>query len=310
MRVIQCSGIEICRPVLSQNSEKQNIQEGTVFETLQFIPYENLNKQLSFRSAVTIAVEIILQNCQKYPRKLKIGGFCCNGYLTQIVCEIFSRKPYAEVVFARNISKEVSKKYDLVIFEENMPEYCSFSNVLFDGAFVIYKGRYSKEKEECPLEIVFVTETESGRLSLLRKLSQTTDDDHCFVDIRNNNSHWMESLKTCMKENKSKIIYLIDGTDGVNGIIGLANSVIKGISNCQIKVITTEDNLSLSNDIYKNQIRKNLVFNVLKNNEWGTYVYFPLEDIGKREVMDAAVDIEAGHLSSLQWVQTPPARYE
>lgn len=54
-------------------------------------------------------------------------------------------------------------------------------------------------------------------------------------------------------------------------------------------------------------MKKNLAFNIFKDDKWGTYVNLPLEHIEKRRVTNASIIIKnVGDLTSLDWFQSPP----
>lgn len=63
---------------------------------------------------------------------------------------------------------------------------------------------------------------------------------------------------------------------------------------------------SLDNDMYKDQISKNLAINVFKDGQWGSYRHFPIDVFEPKDVDHSFVNtVVRGDLSSLTWLQGP-----
>ncbi|XP_063914146.1 fatty acid synthase-like [Zophobas morio] len=60
---------------------------------------------------------------------------------------------------------------------------------------------------------------------------------------------------------------------------------------------------------YKQQLRKNLAVNILKNGKWGTYRHLPLDDVEEVESQHTFVTLGLkGQLNTLKWIEGPLTR--
>lgn len=73
----------------------------------------------------------------------------------------------------------------------------------------------------------------------------------------------------------------------MSGVMCLANCLNKEPISCKVRVIISDKDFVINNYVHENQIKKNLIFNIAKDNEWGTYVFLPLENENKRVVTNA-----------------------
>lgn len=306
--VIKCPGVELYGLVFTPISGKQNEQREPLLEIQKFVPYDaqtNTNVY-SFQTSLTIALEIILQNCHGFFRKISICEILSEASNTDLmsnVFEILSKKPLVIPSYAKSDYASLKGKYDVILFEGYMNSL--FLENLYEGGFIIYKGPLLQINKNIPLDIVFHSIISPDSLFLLRKPAITPKKQLAFVDVKND-FNWVDELKLHMKEENPKFVYLVSQCDKLSGIVGLTNCLKTEPSKCKFRFIFTDNKFSTDDDFYKNQIEKNLVFNILRHKIWGTYVYLPLEDTVEREVSNASINIRTvGNLSSLEWVQAP-----
>lgn len=296
--------------VLTKTSGKQHSEKDILLETQNFVLYgeETPHKNISFQTSLTIALEIILQNCSGSIRRISICEIVTEKSetdLTSLVSEILDRKPYVSPSFCKSNNSEINGKYN-VILTEGPTDCCTLEN-LHDDGFIIYKGTLMDTNKKCSFNILFHSTTPTDDLFLLRKPSIIDKDQEVFVNVKNEDFNWLEDLKNHMKDDNPKVVYLLSQCDNANGIIGLTNCLNREPSSCKFKFIFSDQKISIDSHFYKNQLRKNLVFNVLRAGKWGTYVYLPMEEITKRNLSNAAVQIRTvGDLGSLEWVESPP----
>lgn len=308
--LVKCKGLEMHGLVITKTSGRQHEQNEPLLETHQFISYgeENPHISTSLQLSLTIALDIILQNCNGIIRKLNICEICnedTNTYLTSDVSNILAKKPLTLSNFNKVQRPTLRGKYDVILCEGSMDS--SILENLNDDGFIINKGSLAEIQKKIPLDIIFHSKTSNGDILLLRKPTIIAKDRLVFINIRNDDLCWLEELKAHISDGDPKVVYLLSQCDKLSGIMGLSTCLNKDPSCCTIKCLSADEKISLDDDFYKDQIKKNLLFNILRNKNWGTYVHLPLEDIVKKEVNNAAVNIRTvGNLSSLEWIQTPP----
>lgn len=306
---IKCQGLELHGVVLTKTTGRQHEQKEPLLETHQFMLYgeNNLHISSSLQLSLSIALEIILQNCNGLVRRLSICEICneeTNTDLTSNVSEILVNKPFVLLDFIKSESASLNEKYDVILTEGSMDS--SIIENLKDEAFIIHKGPLAETNEKIPLEIIFRSNTPNEAILLLRKPTVIEKDRLEFIDIRNEDLNWIEDLKTHITREDPKLVYLMSQCDKLSGIMGLSACLNKDPTCCKIRFLFTDEKISLDDDFVKDQMKKNLLFNILRNGKWGTYVHLPWEGIVKKEVSNAAVNIgTVGNLSSLEWVQIP-----
>lgn len=220
--------------------------------------------------------------------------------MTKVVSEILSNKPFVVPSFMKCKRSEINSKYD-VILTEDLTDNSIFEYLHEDG-FLINKGSLLQN-----LGIKIETVFKSRDITVLRKCVEPPKDQLVFIEVESNNFNWLDDVKSHIKEEKPKFVYLISQNNNVDGVMGLINCLNKEPSSCKFRCISTDERISIHEHIFKRQIKKNLVYNILKNRNWGTYVYLPFESVKEREVTDAVVDIATvGNLSSLKWFQSLP----
>lgn len=266
--------------------------------------------------ALTIALEIVLQNCAGLVRELVINEVANNSNdagIIKICKEILKKKLMTETAYFK-YEEQQRVMFDMIILEEStLDENINMLDFLSDKGFILYHGTYTKI-ENLNLNLIFQCNTPNGKVFLLRKsLKQTKK--YSVLHIKNTDLSWVEELKTLLHDNKSKneLVYLVSKNENTSGIIGLTNCLRKEITETEFHFVYIQDaipNFSLDDDITQKQLNKNLVFNVLREGCWGTYVYLPLEH-GPVETTNARIEIGAvGDLSSFKWTQGFPIEYE
>lgn len=310
MNIIKCVGLEIYGLVLTKSSTKQIDQKEPLLQTQNFVVYRKQNpyNNFSLQTSLEISLEMILQNCHGTNRRISICEVAkeeCKSDLTSYVSEILSRKPYVSPSYSKSNYTKINGKYDVILIQ-GLIDNSLVENLTEDG-FIIYKRSVVDKERKILIDIVFHSNTTTDDLFLLRKPVQICKEQIVFVNVSKDNFKWLEDVKGHMKDENAKVVYLVSQSETNSGIIGLTNCLNKEPSSCKFKFILSKEKISLDDDLYNNQLRKNLVFNIFRDGNWGTYVYLPMEKIAERHVNNAAVHIRTvGDLGSLVWVQSPP----
>lgn len=310
---IVCHGIQIAGVEITKSPKRPNVQS-PLLETMQFIHYDNnWDTPMSLQKSLTIALDIILQNCYGTLRELticEVDDDHSNSELVNHTKEILSRKPFTVTNFIQTDLKNTDEKFDLILLDGTFNNLSLFQFLNEDG-FIILKSpcRYSNT-DNSPMEIIFSSQMENSHLFLLRKCKENPKK-HFVSNLKINDFHWLGELQDHIENSSANTVYLIGRQNETNGLMGLVNCLNKEGTGCKFRVVISDENFSYEKDIFKKQLKKDLVLSILKKGKWGTYVYLPLEDIGTKLVHDATVDIIAvGNLSSLTWMQTPPIYHQ
>lgn len=167
------------------------------------------------------------------------------------------------------------------------------------------------------LEIISKQVTNTKIYLLLRR-PIVVPTDASVINITETNFSWVEPLKDEMKqaETDGRKIYLVVQGEPLTGLIGLVNCVKQEPGGSNIRAVFIQDKnaakFSLKN--YEQQLKKDLIHNVLKNNTWGCYRHIPLEyynDNGKLQVEHAYINtLTRGDLASLRWIEGPLGYYK
>lgn len=309
LKFIECDGIKLFETILTKSPQRQNVQSGPLLETMEFTFYENnWDPRVSLEKSLTVALGIILQNSNGVIMQLSVCEISTDNSsstLVNLANEILSKKPFTISNFIKTDVSNISGKYDVILLDETVlfDELLLTDNLNEDG-FVIYIGPGTWIKK-CALNTIFSTYVENNMLFLLRKCSNNLKK-HVIMDFRNKDFHWIDDLKGYIRNTSSKTVYLVSREEDLTGTMGLINCLNKESTSCKFRAIFTDEEFSLDNKLYKEQFDKDLVFNILKDGNWGTYVHFPLKSVEKEHVPDAAVEIATvGNLSSLTWTQIP-----
>lgn len=305
--LIKCIGIELFRPVL-QTLQPQHYQDNTIVKFQEFASVERNIGWESVPHCLGVALDIILQNFEPFSRKL-------------IFCELYTQRPknqYMNTIYGLMLQKPLHKarylwisisdaqekldqeKIDVLIIEEPLSkDVLTFLN---EGSFVLYNGWF-KNNEELPLVVVDIIQYRYGTITLLRKIEEPLNSFE-LIEINNENFLWIDTLQTCIKEQKSKDICLLDQTNGYSGVIGLTDCLNKDVSDYKFRVIITDKKYEENTLFLENQLKKKLYYNVHNVGFWGIFKDRPLK-IDKIHVEKAAMVIrEVGTFSSWEWVQT------
>lgn len=162
--------------------------------------------------------------------------------------------------------------------------------------------------------------TSTKTYALLRKPAEASSK-VTILNITEKNFSWVEPLKEALKESEndsSRKIYLVTQGEELTGLVGLVNCITKEPGGTTVRAFFIQaakaEKFSLESPKYINQLKKDLVHNVLKNNVWGSFRHIPLEqlsDSGKLQVEHAYINtLVRGDLSSLKWIEGPLTYYK
>lgn len=172
------------------------------------------------------------------------------------------------------------------------------------------------KKELDDMNLIFVAKQKAGdkEYLLLKKNEEETENPE-LIKVEQKTFDWVNQLKESLQE-KRKII-LVNKNKECSGIVGLVTCLRVECPDVKIQYLFMEDDackgkLDVSKT-YAEQLKKQVVANVLKNGQWGSYQHLRLDhtkDTSSLPVEHAYINtITRGDLSSLKWIESPLRYY-
>lgn len=313
MNIIKCGGIEITDHEFSRAPRRQ-VQLEPILEEQVFVKFKNnQDKYCDFKISLTIATQIILQNLPGIIKRLKICEVQSSDdeNLTSKVKEILKTQSFVDAEYFTIQPDQMDNNFDVLLITESVlanMNNAKFWSCLNTNSFVIYSGKLEKI-EQLNLEIVFQSESRSDKIYLMRNKQDIFSAKSAVIHVYNFNYDWLEKVKNFAGNGGYEVVYLVSQGEETTGLIGLTKCLLTEPCKVSFRCVITErgsEKFSLDSGFYQNQLLKNLTFNVLKNNEWGTFVHIPIGSSEKKEVSHASVGLTTiGDLSTLTWVERP-----
>ncbi|KAH7986441.1 hypothetical protein HPB51_026667 [Rhipicephalus microplus] len=156
-------------------------------------------------------------------------------------------------------------------------------------------------------------------LLLLRKSVPVDVTKQEVIRVKNTGYDWVEPLKTKIAELENRPtgenVWLFGEDANISGVVGLTNCLrqesgthVRCILNASVKVSNKVTDFRPSNPEYKEILEKNLVMNVYRDGQWGSYRHIVTQSHGPPKVTTpyAFLNVQTrGDLSSLQWYESP-----
>nr|QGN67248.1 fatty acid synthase [Galeruca daurica]QGN67249.1 fatty acid synthase [Galeruca daurica] len=313
--VIKSGGIEITGVVKSSPIPRINTEQNSYLEDYDFVYYETSsenNEDLVLRTAL----QIILQNNVGPVKKLKICeivGNDADDATNKKIKDIYDEQSTCDATYFTNTSDNINSKYDVIVVTENVNKSVNlenFSTFLEENGFILFLGKEAK-LENKKLQVVYQGKAEERNVYILKPIFEVNENS-AVVFVNNTNFNWLKELQTVINNKTSEMVYLVSQNEEYSGVLGLMNCLLTEPSEIKFRSVFIEDekiknSFSLRDEFYKNQIKRNLTFNILRgDNRWGTYVHLPAPVLEKKEAENAYVDVlETGNLSTLSWIEKP-----
>ncbi|XP_050542847.1 fatty acid synthase-like isoform X2 [Daktulosphaira vitifoliae] len=341
--VIKAGSIEVKGMEFDRVTIRQKIQKDPNLEFYTFQPY--ITDEPS-RNALDTCVQLVFENSGG-AFKLKVAEVGTGKTLEQLfaksITDIINTEPMPNVditVYADDVSsiaeplKEIgirtaqkdvfsSEPIDsnchLVIVVDQLTNSTMIKNAtesLKNGGCVLFvesKKPSEQQINSTGLELVAKLQSQDNKtFILLRKKVDLPQP--IVVYCTGNDFSWIETFKSAYQkaEHENKQILLVSQDIEYSGILGFVNCVRLEPNGNALRCLFIEDSkapkFSLTSDFYKKQLKKDLLVNILRNNEWGSYRHYLLEDQSnntKKSVEYAFITTKKiGDLSSLCWTES------
>nr|CAI5858127.1 unnamed protein product [Callosobruchus analis] len=156
--------------------------------------------------------------------------------------------------------------------------------------------------------ICTIHETPTECLVLLKK--QSKEQPTNIVQITDTETFpWIKRLKNLIKLNPDEDILLYAEKEPLSGILGLVNCLRREPESRNVKALFLMDidkTFNPRDPFFANQLKKNMVMNVLKEGKWGTYRHLLLSNLEEIENEHFTANLTIrGDLSTLKWLEGP-----
>lgn len=315
MNILSCEGIELVGMELSKVTTKDSVLIDPLLETYEFVDYNKTSKErVSLSEAIGIILQIVLQNIPGLVRKISVCEIkSVNTNQMIIIKEIkstLSKQPLVKPTYCELAINQFGSEYDIILLDEMTLIEINIkktSDMLSENGFIIYSGS-QKPIEASNLELISNFRTESTDLFLLRPTFNISKNEFVLIRADLNNFSWIKDFLLSFDRKKYKKVYICGEVEKYCGILGLINCLKCEVSDLKFGVFML-DKISrsfLSNFHDNKQIRKNLIYNLHKQNTWGTYIHKPFNTNEKKIVSNATVSMtNFRELCSLRWLETP-----
>lgn len=302
-----CHGIEYI-----EIPRKQRLKADPFLEKQQFITLTDGAQNYSFDIAISVAIQIVLQNCPSLIKTISICGLVSETSDEDLVVRVKNQLDGQPLTVADCFMlppEELSDKFDILVLNESLLPTISgkrLEEYLTDFGFILFYGELNEFDK---YEIIFKAETENGNIYLLRPSFELVDE-YAVIEANNVNFSWVNELKNNLKNEDIKTIYLHSQKE-INGLLGFSTCVSKEVGYVRSFILDeTCEKFDINKEFFKQQIKKNLITNIFKQGNWGTVVHFPFEYEERKEVFDAAVSIATlGDIKTMGWIQTPQLNF-
>ncbi|KAF5286580.1 hypothetical protein FQA39_LY16263 [Lamprigera yunnana] len=293
---------------------KSSLKKPTL-EVYKFVPFR---AYLSREDSIVVHTQLILENLKGKLKVVEVIDEYSEQKL-QVFGEMMERACENQIFVAREIiiySLKNVNGYKLPV------KYKRISDIELDTSLIVLSKASQRAEEVTKIfnkipkvfilsrevnpfeafdeaDVLSVHHTELESFILLRK---AVDVNFKVVEVTNKNFKWLPQLQYALPNNKK--VLLLAQNEPTSGILGLMNC-LKFESNNVSCCFLMDENVQFNSqsNFYKNQLKKNLLVNVLKNGEWGTYRHLPLNDSITTACEQAISNVTKGDISSTRWVQ-------
>ncbi|XP_011264667.2 fatty acid synthase-like [Camponotus floridanus] len=131
-----------------------------------------------------------------------------------------------------------------------------------------------------------------------------------LIEITENDFSWLANAKAALSkfDSENQDVLFVSQSEELLGLIGFVHCIRREVAN--VRYIYIEDSnapkFDLFSQFYAKQLEKDLMANVFKGGQWGSYRHLQLDQHIYVELEHAYVDtLMTGNLNSLEWIQSP-----
>ncbi|KAF5292076.1 hypothetical protein FQR65_LT11342 [Abscondita terminalis] len=308
--IVTTPGVEL-RSLMLTNLKKRS-EKVPVLETYKFVP---LQTELSLEDSMMIHVQLIVENVGNSLSVIEVVDSFTNNQLLSPIIEdvltnefkvntnfsIYSNKVHKETTIdvTKKTFKDLPNDVDLVVMSSGTKRPQMLDQILQNrNCFVLSREAPSFESSDRN-DVVSLHKTNQDFFVLLRRRFNF-DKKILHVDSE---FMWLDQLKSAMSR-KEQVILIVEN-DTTNGIVGLIRCLKQEVElNVSCMFLTDASRKFDDEDaFFQKQLQKNLLINVLKGDQWGTYRFLPLSRRSSESCRNAVCVTSGGDLSNVHYVE-------
>lgn len=214
--------------------------------------------------------------------------------------------------------------YDLLTIKQGGVILKNLKSSVKEDGFVMLEEQLSAYKNEKnfmknlfnQLDLMVVSEQiiENRVLLLLRAPTNFNDREKQMVRVTENNFSWVDELKEALIASETgKYTYIVCQGEEFFGAVGLMNCLKNETGGRLVRMFFIQDKncekFDFNNKLFTDQLKKDLIQNVYKNGQWGSFRHLKLD--GSMSTPTLPVEhayvnaLTKGDLASLKWIEGP-----
>ncbi|CAO1363317.1 unnamed protein product [Diamesa hyperborea] len=213
--------------------------------------------------------------------------------------------------------------YDLLTVKNGMEILKNLKESIKEDGFILLEETlsvYDKVRRSRnvfdDLNLVTISEqvVDNKMFVLLRPTVNIDERDKQIIMVTETNFKWLDDLKNALIDAETgKYSYIVCQGEELFGALGFMNCIKNEAGGKLTRLLFVQDknveNFSLTSPAFAEQLKKDLISNVMKNGVWGTFRHLRLDSLSavpSLPVEHAYVNaLTKGDLASLKWIEGP-----
>ncbi|KAF5298541.1 hypothetical protein FQR65_LT19602 [Abscondita terminalis] len=276
---------------------KKRLEKNPVLETYKFVPFKT---ELSLENSVRfLLVDSYTKNDQIQLLCPIIEKALKNEYRVKSTLSIFSNESYEDLnidVVKKNL-EQLPNDVNLVIVSNGSKRPQIISEIMRNRINCFVLSRESIGFETLS-DVVSIHRTNQESLVLSR---ESCIFDRKIVNV-GSDLDWLNQLQSSLTNNEK--VLLVSQNDATSGILGLVNCLKQEAGDDVACMFLPRSNkkFDINDKFFKNQLRKNLLVNVFKDDQWGSYKHLAF-DVSPKKCFHAISVSNGTDLSHVEYVE-------
>lgn len=326
--IVTCGGIEIEGLVCSSVGRRK--PPGTeVLESYEFVPFNSDKIEYQPIEAVSILMQIGLENLMQY--KIKVVEIDTNEPEPKTLIQVFDeaivniplvtgdltllRKEKLEIDHVKVENGELKNHTNCQFIVgskwlNNEELIAQAQSSLSDKGFLVLREdshiRWNEIERIEGFSLISMLKIPRESLILLQRSQPEVEKTVINIDSKDITFEWLQPLKEAIKNG---VTIAVEQKNYDSGILGLINCIRREPNGNMVRCVQIDDKsapeFDLNNPLFGDQMKLNLALNVYRNGQWGAYRHLTLKkamDEKARTGHYYANLQRMGDLSSFEWM--------
>ncbi|KAF5295889.1 hypothetical protein FQR65_LT10377 [Abscondita terminalis] len=313
LSTVRAPGVELRKFHISYI--KKRLEKNPVLETYKFVPFKT---KLSLENSLTVLIQMVIENSVGCLKVIEVIDSFTNNDQNQLLCpiiekalkiecrvkstlSIFSNKSYEDLnidVVNKNLS-QLPNDVNLVILSNGSKRPKVISDILQNRNNCFVLSRETNDFDAL-CDVVSVYQTNQESLVMLRK--------SCSVERKilnvGTDLNWLKQLQSLLTDNEK--VLLVSQNDTTSGVLGLNNCLKQEVGDDVACMFLPNNNskFDVNDKFFEKQLRNNLLVNVFKDDQWGSYKHLPF-DVSPKKCFHVICVANGIDLSHMEYVEGP-----